>query len=128
MEEIAREDKRIFYNDILAGNSDFLKIKNVYNANIMGQPYKIKIVSDKNDLVDFAGLTRTKEKDILILDNYEHIEKFKQTLIHELLHAFFDECGLPYYCNDERLIYWLEKNYFKILTTFNSVISQVFKK
>lgn len=114
--------------DILSGNGGFLPIKHIFNTNIMGTTYKIKVINDKNDFLTFEGLMRPKEKDILLLDKYEHIEDLKKTLLHELLHAYFHECALTCYSNDEILISWLEQNYFKIVQTLNNILYQIFKR
>ena len=106
----------------------FIDVKNVSRVDVMGQPYNIKLVHDFDELLDFSGLSMIKNKDILLLSNYDNFEELKKTLLHELLHAYFFECGLPYYGSDEKLISWLECNYFKILNSFNNVLSQLKKE
>lgn len=81
--------------------------------NIKGTPYKVNFV---DALYEVDGLTDTKNKNIYIQKS-EDKEELQKTLIHELTHAFFYECGLIQYCNSEILAYWIENNLSDI---FNS--------
>lgn len=74
---------------------------------IKGQEYKITFFKDSRG---FAGLTKTDEKEILIELNPDDKE-IQKTIIHELLHAYFYECGLIGYCGDETLVGFLENIY-----------------
>lgn len=113
--------------DLLAGNGGYVKIKNVFTVNIMGSPYKIKVLEDRNEFLNFYGKTCFKEKEILLAQNKD-LEEFKKTLFHELIHAYLGECGLAQYYNDEILVSWLENTYFKLITSLNNVLYNIFKK
>lgn len=54
-------------------------------------------------------------------------ELLKQTMIHEVIHAYFNECGLERYCNDEILVEWLERHFDNILLT-SMQLNEVYKK
>lgn len=41
----------------------------------------------------------------------------KETLRHEIMHAFFNECGLSDYTNDERLVDWIAMQLPRIIDT-----------
>lgn len=77
---------------------------------IKGQEYKTHFFKDNRG---FEGLTRTDTKDIFIKVDEDENET-KKTIIHELLHAYFFECGLVGYCSDETLVHFLEGIYFDL--------------
>lgn len=77
---------------------------------VKGVPYKIKFV---DDLDDKEGFCETKDK-IIVIKKSEDKKEFIDTVVHELYHAYFSECGLESYSCDEILIYWLAKHFFDI--------------
>lgn len=90
-------------------------------VNIKGQAYQVEFL---NDLCSFGlcGQTRKVEKKILI-DNTDDIEDLKKIIVHELFHAYFHECGLIDYCNDETLVRWLESNFFEISEKYEEIMN-----
>ena len=92
--------------------------KNQKEILIKGSKYKVKEI-EQNCFV--SGETDFLTKTITIVKD-NNIEEAKMTIVHELLHAYFHECGLKSYCNDETLIVFIEsifkdlnKNYKNIL-------------
>lgn len=80
------------------------------NIKIKGQPYTICYVKN---LYGSLGLTDTENKFIYV-QKIEDIEELQRTIIHELIHAYFYECGLLEYSQSETLAYWFE-SHFKII-------------
>lgn len=76
-------------------------IKTKHYVNIKGVDYEIKVI-EKNDFI--KGRTDIQNHIVSIVKTTK--EDTKRTIIHELLHAYFHECGLPHY-DDEILIYFL---------------------
>lgn len=76
-------------------------IKKIY---VKGTKYQIKFEKDQNF---YLGETDFENKVIKIVKNEDNKE-LKQTIIHELLHAYFGECGLVEYRRDETLINFLD--------------------
>lgn len=93
-------------------------IKGTKVIRVKGIDYTIMFV-DK--LINICGLTDSKNKEIYI-EIDEDKEEMNKTIIHELIHAFFDECGLKSYSNDEVLVNWLECNFFEIYNQFEKCI------
>lgn len=70
-------------------------------------PYRKKISTrDKSDLLDETATD--EEKQI----------RLKETMRHEITHAFFHESGLDEYCDDERLVDWFAIQSPKIYKVF----------
>lgn len=59
--------------------------------NIKGKDYEIQV---RESLDGNLGETNVKQKIIRLLEYYSDEEEIKQTIAHELTHAFFYECGL----------------------------------
>lgn len=91
-------------------------IKTKHYVNIKGVDYEIKVI-EKNDFIDGQ------------IDYTNHIlnivkttkENTKRTIIHELLHAYFHECGLPHY-DDEILIYFLDYIFLDLEEKLQAII------
>lgn len=86
--------------------------------NIKGTDYKIVF---QDYLCGSLGVTRPVAKEIFI-ENSDNIDDLKDTIAHELIHAYFYECGLQQYFDDEILVTWLGKHIFKISETVESLI------
>lgn len=95
-------------------------------VDILGTPYEI-IVDTSGYLQDnnADGVDKNYSKTILVrdLDDYldseatieEKEARRKETLRHEIVHAFFSESGLKGYYNDELLVEWLSIQFPKLL-------------
>lgn len=62
-------------------------------------------------------------KDMLLGDasDEERKDRYNEVLRHEVIHAFFHECGLDDYCNNEELVYWLAMQFPKMLKVFQEL-------
>lgn len=87
---------------------------------IKGQLYKVKFI-DCDDL--FNGLTKIDTKTIII-DNNLNNETLFETVIHELIHAYFFECGLDEYCADEKLVTFLARHFFDLEKSFENIFKK----
>ena len=90
---------------------------------IKGQPYKL-ILKDDVFLYDgtaCVGLTNKSNHEIIISMN----SNWEDTLLHELMHAYFHECGLEEYCNDEILVDWLSKTIPQISKVYNIAFDRI---
>lgn len=89
-------------------------------VNIKGVDYKIELkeilVSDDSAV----GITIPLEKTIGLKLNQKDIDS---TLLHELIHAYFYECGLIEQYRDESLTYWLEYNIPQIMKTYQEILT-----
>lgn len=96
---------------------------------VLGTPYEI--IVDKSDYlqgINADGVDKNYSKTILVrdLDDYldsdattdEKEARRKETLRHEITHAFFSESGFRGYYNDEILIDWLSVQFPKMLDAF----------
>lgn len=82
--------------------------------NIKGQPYIIRYV---NNLYGHSGVTNTANKYIHIQETEDAYE-LQKTIIHELIHAYFNECGLIEFSVNEILAYWFESHFQNINNDF----------
>jgi len=103
-------------------------------VNILGTDYEIVKQTEKENpkLADASGLCEIYSKQIIIKD-YDHadseildnIEVYdKETLRHEIIHAFFAESGLRSnsdYAENEELVDWIAIQFPKILKAFQEV-------
>lgn len=97
-------------------------------VNIKGTRYEIEFVKNSNQLFgNILGVTDYSDHKIVILDDVESFEDFKDTLIHELIHATLYECGHEFY-KDESMVFILTmlfksilKNSVEILETYNEL-------
>lgn len=87
-------------------------MKNTKKIIIKGQVYTIIFV---DDLFEYNGLTDLDGKIIYISKNIERKEDIYETLVHELLHAHFFECGLFEFADNELLVAWLGKHFLSIV-------------
>jgi len=84
----------------------------IKTINILGTNYNIYEVDYISN--DKAGKTDFIEKNIYILRKAD----CKDILLrHEITHAFFYECGLACYANDEILVDFLALNLYKLKHT-----------
>lgn len=51
----------------------------------------------------------------------EKEKRYKEVLRHEIVHAFFNECGLDDYCNNEELVDWIAIQFPKMLKVFQEI-------
>ena len=100
------------------------KMKN-NKENIKGRNYEVKIVDeiDEND-ASIVGQTNITYKQIFIKDR-QIIEEKLNTIIHELLHANFYECGLYDAFGDEDIIRFFEIQFLSILKQFLKIVKIV---
>ena len=78
---------------------------------IKGQDYNIEFF---NYETGFLGKTDINKKAIFLdnkLDNYD----LKPVIFHELLHAYFYECGLVHYADDEILVNFLDSVFYDLM-------------
>ena len=75
-----------------------------------GQEYKVSI---QDYLANCVGLSNNARKEIYI-ENCSDLDELKKRVVHELLHSYFDECGLGLYSSDETLMHWLDFHFFEI--------------
>lgn len=101
------------------GNDTMKKNELINKAiKIKGVPYFVEFVEDLHGCL---GLTDGKAKHIIIENNGD-LKEIKKTIVHELFHAFFNECGLIEYSNNELLVNWLEQHYFEIQKLLNFIV------
>lgn len=73
-------------------------------------PYSTKIhIRPLKDMLDDDNTKEEKEK------------RFKETLSHECIHAYFRESGLYGYMKDETLVDWLAVQFPKMVKTFQEL-------
>ena len=85
---------------------------------IKGCPYKI-IFFDED--CDYLGLTSTRNKTIRIHNGLVKRD-LERIILHELLHAYFFECGLQEYCADETLVNYFDSIYHDLSQNLNNVV------
>lgn len=90
------------------------------NLQIKGTTYKVQLYKN----FGYSGETNIKEKTISI-EADEDLEELRRTIMHELLHAYFFECGLNCFCNNETLISWLEKHIDEICKLSDDVLNNL---
>lgn len=95
-----------------------LEQKENKTINIKGVDYNFEF---RDYLGDASGVTRCISKKIIIV-NDENIDELKKTIFHELLHAFFFECGLMQYFEDEILVTWLDRHFVEISGIIENLI------
>lgn len=96
------------------------------HIDILGTPYNIKFqTSNENvklDTLDANGLAELYSKELIIRTGYEddpnsfkNITEFREKVLrHEVLHAFFHECGLDCYGDDKTLVNFLALQFPKM--------------
>ena len=96
--------------------------------NIKGNEYNIILennvfLSDnKNQILD--GECSSINGTIRINKNNDDYN-LDRLILHEITHAFFYECGLPYYSNDETLVNWIAQNIQDIYSNFKKVKKEI---
>lgn len=92
--------------------------KNSYFVIVKGCKYDICFFDDERS---YLGQTNSGTKQILI---YSQLSKqyLEKTIFHELLHAYFDECGLSLYSGDETLVTYLDSIYGELGQDLSSII------
>lgn len=100
----------------------FEEIYKMKQIKICGIDYTIRRVRQSVDenLADCCGYVNKPDK-VIVINSELCSEEQTATLRHELLHAFFHECGLERYCNDELLIEFLEIQLPKIFALCNEL-------
>lgn len=99
-------------------------------VNILGTVYEIKHDDDLvNDGLD--GVCREYSKEIKIRKaesmlgdkdtSTEKVNRYKEVMRHELIHAFFSEAGLDDYSNNEQLVNWIAIQFPKMTEVFMEV-------
>lgn len=87
---------------------------------IKGKTYKIQFV----DCLDLCcGLTNVETKTISIDNNLEKGTTF-EAIVHELIHAYFYECGLDEYFNDEKLVTFIARHFFDVNKAFAIILER----
>lgn len=100
--------------------------------NILGTEYEFAITSDKEDvrLCDNDGYCDSYEKRIAIEGHHNEnapgsISDFeamrRKVKRHEIVHAFFNECGLQDYSNNEQLVDWIARLHPRLHEAFKAV-------
>lgn len=100
--------------------------------NIMGTEYKILKGRDSYlQSIDADGVCESYEKLIsvrsedILLDQSSTPEaktkRYKEVMRHEIIHAFFHECGLDDYSNDEVLVNFLAIQFPKLKQLFEDI-------
>ena len=113
-------------------------------VNILGTTYNIqKVKAGQDEYMDkmkFGGYCDGTSKDIVILDmrtlsDFENepievtVEREKETLRHEVIHAFFNESGLKWnalpiegsWVKNEEMVDWIAIQFPKILKVFRQL-------
>lgn len=95
-----------------------------FNVNILGTPYKC-LVGNYKELKDLdttlQGCCNYYSKEILVctenLDGDANMQylALRETILHELGHAFLYESGMLDYSSDEKIVDWISVNTFKLL-------------
>jgi len=88
--------------------------------NIKGQEYQVEF---KDYLPNCCGLSDSAKKEIFI-ENNSNSEELKKRIVHELLHAYFYECGLNVYNSDETLINWIDHHFLELNDKLNKIIEE----
>lgn len=103
----------------------------VEKINILGCDYRI--VRDDGSLLkeNADGVCQTYDKIIRIaplddlLSDVDAVEmktvRSKEVMRHEVIHAFFAECGLSGYNGDEQLVDWIARQFPKMAKVFEQL-------
>lgn len=98
---------------------------------ILGTEYKLILDDESLKEIDADGECRGYSKVIRIrplkdmlyggASDDEKRKRYNEVLRHEVIHAFFNECGLDDYCNDEELVDWIAVQFLKMLKVFQEL-------
>lgn len=105
------------------------------NINILGIEYEIKLCDlNCEELPDNDGVCQTYRKKILVREpkymfksddlEEEKKERFKEVLVHELVHAYCRESGV-HYDDDENLVDWIAFMMPKVVDSYNEIIRKL---
>lgn len=91
------------------------------NVNILGTDYKVIFNGTEKNIYGYCD--KIKKEIAINLNLSDNEIEFKDTLIHELIHAFCWESGilLDYGSNEEFLANWIAKHYFKIFKAYEEI-------
>lgn len=81
----------------------------------------LKEINADGECQNYSKIIRIRSpKDMLLPEDSDDVKKkrYKEVLRHEVVHAFFNECGLDSYSNDEQLIDWIAVQFPKMLKVF----------
>ena len=97
------------------------------HIDILGTPYNIKFQTDEENnklkAANADGYAELYSKELIIRTGYEDsptaykdIVKYREKVLrHEVIHAFFHECGLSDYTDDEKLVDFLALQFPKLV-------------
>lgn len=80
---------------------------------IKGQPYKLIVKDDYFLSEDNVCVGQANYSNNTIIVSLSSID-WQKTLLHELYHCFFRECGLMEYKSDETLVEWLAQTFEQV--------------
>lgn len=84
---------------------------------IKGQPYKVTFF---NKAERYEGRTSFENK-VIELYKEEDEKEMQKTIIHELFHAYFYECGLIEYAYNETIMYFVENVFHDLIKNANKI-------
>lgn len=90
---------------------------------IKGTKYTLEFFKESRN---YSGETNFIEKTVSV-EALQSKYELKKIIYHELLHAYFYECGLIQYAKDETLVYFLENMLFEILDNLD-LATEIYKK
>ena len=95
---------------------------------ILGTEYELEVNDDACKELNADGLCQFYDKKIKFRSAANMLDpdssgeakemRLKEVIRHEIIHAFFDEAGLPDYSNNEQLVSWLAVQFPKMLQAF----------
>lgn len=98
---------------------------------ILGTDYKVITDTDRCKQKNADGLCCVYEKEIYIRELEDMLsdsdsrdakmKRFREVLRHEIIHAFFHECGLEEYSDNEFIVDWIAMNFPKMSTSFDEI-------
>lgn len=95
----------------------------VLKIDIKGIKYDFHLVDIIGNDSNIEGETNTRDKTIYIKKDND-IDNLGKTILHEMYHALFYECGRPCECRDEELIEFLSYNFYYMTYKFNLVVDK----
>lgn len=84
---------------------------------IKGQPYQVTFFNEEER---YKGRTSFENK-VIELYKEEDKKELQKTIIHELFHAYFYECGLIEYAVDETIMYFIEHVFHDLVDNANKI-------
>ena len=72
----------------------------------------------------YSKIIRIRPVSDMLDDSASYIDKkkrYNETLRHEIVHAFFNECALDHYGRDEELVEWIAVQFPKMLKVFQEL-------